>query len=152
MRKPQQADEAAEVAAAAGAQRGFQAGGVPVTCDDVRVGMFFPASGAVKVADQPGQVLAARADLPDHLLTGPRPPGRAGGTPFRASPDARNATGSVPGRAERRPFRPGPRGTRSGMRSAPGQASTERGPLIPDRRNAARIPVRPADGAAWERG
>jgi hypothetical protein len=99
MREPQQADKAAEVPAAAGAQRGFQVRRRAVACDDVRVGVFFPASGAVQVPDQPGHVLAARAHLPDHRLTVPSTaPGRPDGHP--RVPGHWECHRSIPGRAE----------------------------------------------------
>ena len=63
----EQAAELAEVAAAVRAQRGFEFGWVPPSGDQVRVGVFFAASGAEQVVDQPGDSLAARiADLRDH--------------------------------------------------------------------------------------
>jgi hypothetical protein len=94
VREAEQAGQAAEVPAAAGAQRGFQVGRGTVAGDDVRVGVFLPSSGAVQVADQPGYVLAARADLPDHQLTYPRSrPGLAECHPLRSGP---HGTPSVP--------------------------------------------------------
>ena len=85
VRELEQPGQTAEVPPPGRAQRGFQVSGVPVAGDDMRVGVFFPASGAVQVADQPGHVLAARAHLPDHRSPVPAPVHPGGGTPSAAS-------------------------------------------------------------------
>ena len=110
---------------------GSRSDGRPVAGDDVRVGVFLPASGAVQVADQPGHVLAARADLPDHRSPGPR-------LAAERHPVPRNAIRSA--------FR----ATRNAIRAV--AAGAERRPVILDRRKAARILVRPAGGVARVRG
>ena len=132
MRQPQQPGQAAEVPAPAGAQRGFEVFRGAVAGDDVRIGVLLPASGTIQVADQPGHILAARAYLPDH-----RSP-----VPGHLQPGRWNAIRSVPDHAERHPFRSRMRGTRRGMPSARWRARADRRPVIPDRRNAARILVR----------
>ena len=155
----EQADQAAGVPAAVGAQRRFQVLGRPVACDDVRVGVFFAAAGAVQVADQPGQVLAARADLPDHRSPN-RQRGkrrrRGGAGPSRHRQRAAILRGPGHGERHRSPFRrSGPRGeaTRNAMAfrvaspRGPERRNGDRwrSPWPGPRRMAARLPV--AEGA-----
>ena len=132
VREPQQPGQSAEVPAAIGAQRGFQVSGRAVAGDDVRVGVFLPASGAVQVADQPGHVLAARADFPDHRSPAPG---------HRSRP------------AERHPLGSGPRGTPSALgadrRGTPSGSSVDHRMAA---RNMVRLPVRVARVRGWPAG
>ena len=114
MRELEQPGQAAEVPPPADAQRGLQVSGRPVADDDMRIGVFLPASRAVQVADQPGHVLAARADFPDHRspVTGHRP-GRGGiSTLSKTGPAERHPRRSRTGGTASAAF--GPRGTPSG--------------------------------------
>jgi hypothetical protein len=167
MRKPQQAGQAAEIPAAAGAKRGLQVLRRAVARHDVRVGMFFPASGTVQVADQPGHVLAALADLPDHRSPirrrEKRPEKSGAGT--SPPPGRRDAIPAFPRHGERHRShsgRSGPRGeaTRNAIRAGTGvpsdhpgtaERSADRGPRGPGLRMARRNLFRRSSPAASSR-
>ena len=64
--QPEPGDQAAEVAPTIRAETRFKARRVAVAGQDVRIGVLLTAARAVQVPDEPGQVVPARADLPDH--------------------------------------------------------------------------------------
>ena len=111
---------------------------------DVRIGMFFPPSGAVQVADQPGRVLAARADLPDHRSLAPGHRSRSAECHRLGSGTTRNA---IRAGADRR-------GTWS-AHSGPADGGAEHGPVAgprgPGARMARRNLVRRSSPAASSR-
>ena len=60
----EQSVQVPEVAAAVGAQRWFQFGGMPPAGDDVRIGVLRLAARPEQVVDQPGDALAVRLTFP----------------------------------------------------------------------------------------
>jgi hypothetical protein len=112
---PEPTGEAAEVPAAVRPQSGFEVSGVTVSDDDVGVGVLLGPAGAVEVADQPGEVVPARADLPDHLSGPLSVSGPGTGDAIGAGPGRRTA-GPVAGRPG---TGPGGARTRSGSAAPP---------------------------------
>ena len=144
VREPQKPGQAAEVPAAAGAQRGLKVTGRAVAGDDMRIGMFFPPSWAVQVADQPGHVLAARADLPDHRSPAPGHHSRPAERHPPGSGTTRNAIRAGADRRGTWPAHPGP--ADGGADRGPAA-----GPRGPDARMARRNLVRRSSPATSSR-